>query len=52
MTVTICDSIKFGSEHRERQAVFITGVALGILIGAPLGFLLSSLLETGRTEVK
>jgi hypothetical protein len=31
--------------------VFITGVALGVLIGASLGFFLSSLLEAGRTEV-
>jgi hypothetical protein len=32
--------------------VFITGVALGILIGAVLGFLPSSLIEAGRTEVE
>jgi hypothetical protein len=31
--------------------MFLTGVALGILIGAILGFLLSSLLMTGRTEI-
>jgi len=30
--------------------VFITGVALGILIGASLGFLLSGLLEADRSE--
>jgi hypothetical protein len=32
--------------------VFITGVALGIFIGGLLGFLLSSLIEVGRTEVE
>ena len=32
--------------------MFITGVSLGILIGAVLGFFLSSLLEAGRTEVE
>jgi len=32
--------------------VFITGVALGVLIGAPLGFFLSSLLLAGSTEVE
>jgi len=32
--------------------VFITGVALGILIGAALGFFLSSLFEAGSTEVE
>jgi hypothetical protein len=31
--------------------MFLTGVALGVLIGALLGFFLSSLLETGRTEI-
>ena len=51
-TVTFCASKKIGSEHQERQAVFITGVALGILIGATLGFLLSSLIEGGRSEVE
>jgi len=49
--VTIFDSIKL-KRNLGGQAVFITGVALGILIGAPLGFLLSSLLETGRTELE
>jgi len=29
----------------------LTGMALGILIGPSLGFLLSSLLVTGRTEI-
>ena len=32
--------------------MFITGVALGVLIGAPLGFFLSSLLLAGSTEVE
>jgi hypothetical protein len=32
------------------KAMFITGMALGILIGASLGFLLSSLLEAGKAE--
>ena len=31
-------------------AVFVAGVALGIPIGAALGFLLSGLLEAGRSE--
>jgi hypothetical protein len=31
--------------------MFLIGVALGVLIGAPLGFFLSSLLEAGRTEI-
>ena len=32
--------------------MFIAGVALGILIGATLGFFLSSLLVAGKTEVE
>jgi len=30
--------------------MFVTGLALGVLIGASLGFLLSSLLQAGRTK--
>jgi len=30
--------------------MFLTGVALGMLIGAPLGFLMSGLLQAGRSE--
>jgi hypothetical protein len=46
----ICDAVK--NWERMGGGMYITGFALGILIGAPLGFFLSSLIESGRTETE